>query len=426
MVALNHSIDPTLAALDDLHSQAFSGDQPRRYLGASAVGHECSRRLWYGFRWALSRAITASGYRAIQDGHRGEAVMIDWLRSIPGIQLWTEDPEQPGKQISFEALAGHFRGNIDGVIQGLLQAPKTPHVWEMKVCNEAKWNKLNKLICEKGEKAALAEWDAVYFAQAQIYMDQLNLTRHYLTVGTPGNRAVTSCRTDYQPKFAKAILKKAETIITADRPPLKISENATWYICKFCDYHSLCHGKTLPDVNCRTCAHSTARIDEKAAPWTCELNQPEILNSQRGCASHAWHPDLLANHAEAINANPKTGVITFRMKADPAVTFENGAGAVSSRVMKDKERAVKKPVVEIPVDDDVRASLALEMVIDEPTLLSGDLTEQDFDRLAKAASRLSNAWEGDEPRKHALRALIEQVDSAFMALAGKVTMRRTA
>lgn len=421
MTAINHAIDPTLAALDVLHGQASGSDAPRRYLGASQIGDPCARKLWYGFRHALPRTISASGYRAIKDGYHGEMVMINWLRSLPGIDLWTSDPDAPDSQIGFAAVAGHFRGHVDGVISGLYQAPKTPHVWEMKVCNEAKFNKLVKLIAQHGEKAALLHWDEIYYAQAQIYMQQLELTRHYLTVATPGNRQLVSCRTVYRATDAKALLKKAETIITAERPPLKLSDNPSWYVCKFCDVHALCHGQAMPAVNCRTCAHSTARMDE-SAPWTCELSQPSIHGDQTGCDHHAYHPDLLANHAQAVNANPKTGVITFKRKDGSEVL--NGSTGLKSRDWLAQTAPV--PAGPALLEDDVLVELATDSTIPAESLLAGDMDESDWGKLTSAVSQFWDRWKGDEPKLARLRNLIEVIDSAYVGLMDSVEKRRAA
>ena len=410
MPALNHAIDPTLAALDVLHGQASGSDAPRRYLGASQIGDPCARKLWHGFRHAMPRTFPASSYRAIQDGHRGEAVMIDWLRRLPGIDLWTSDPDAPDSQIGFAAVAGHFRGHVDGVISGLYQSPKTPHVWEMKVCNETKFNKLVKLIAQHGEKAALLHWDEIYYAQAQIYMQQLELTRHYLTVATPGNRQLVSCRTAYRATDAKALLKKAETIITAERPPMKLSDNPSWYVCKFCDYHTLCHGQAMPAVNCRTCAHSTARLNE-AQPWTCELNQPAINGDQTGCDHHAFHPDLLVNHAQAVNANPKTGVITFRRKDGSEVL--NGMTGLKSRDW----LAQTAPIpASAPLEDDVLVELATDSAIPAESLLTGQVDETEWPKFTQAVTGFWGRWNHDQPRMERLRNLIEVIDGAYFRL----------
>ena len=415
MAEINHSIDPTLAALDVLHGQA-SGGKPRSYLGASAIGTPCSRALWYGFRHATTRSIPASGYRAIQDGHRGEAVMIAWLRSIPGIQLWTEDPDRPKQQIGFIALNGHFRGNLDGIIQGLYQAPQTPHVWEHKCVNETKYNKLVRLIQQLGEKNALKEWDEVYFAQSQTYMDQMELTRHYLTVTTPGNRAITSCRTAYQPKIAKAILKKAQDIIASDRPPLKLRDDPSFYLCKFCDHQDLCHGAAMPNVNCRTCAHSTARLD--GPPWTCELNQPEILGNQAGCDHHAFHPDLLANHAEAVNANPQTGVITF-LRKDGSKVMNGITGLKSTDWAQETRKATAQPVpdtLDSCGSDEVLSVLAADSAVPAESLLAGQVNEQEWPAIYQSGIKLFAKFAHDPEKTKRLRNLLEVIDSAYLAL----------
>ena len=407
MTALPTHKDPTLTALDAVIESA-NDSRPRPYLGASQIGQPCNRSLWFGFRWTMNRTIPAAGLRRIQDGFRGEKVLIDWLRKIPGIELWTE--EDGGQQIGIEDCAGHFRGHLDGVIQGLLQAPKTPHVWEAKVCNETKFNKLVKLIAQHGEKAALKEWDETYYAQAQVYMRGTDLTRHYLTVATPGCRDIVSCRTHYDKKAAEALIKKAETIITADRPPLKISENPAWWQCKTCSYIGLCHYKEAPLINCRTCAHSTATLAGNAA-WQCEHHHKpiDIAAQQAACPNHAWHPDLLANYAEAIGANPQTGSITFKRK--DGSTVEIGMGATSSRQLLAESAPIAAPVV-----DEVLEELATESAIPAETLLSGQVDEEEWPKFTQAVTGFWDRWNHDQPRMARLRNLIEVIDGAYCRL----------
>ena len=93
--------------------------------------------------------MPASSIRAIEDGYNGEAVMAARLRMVPGIQLQTVDPAT-GEQFAVEAVGGHVRGHLDGVISGVVEAPKTPHVWEHKQVNEKKFNDLRKLVDKVG------------------------------------------------------------------------------------------------------------------------------------------------------------------------------------------------------------------------------------------------------------------------------------
>lgn len=46
--------DPTLDAMDAAQETAQTKEKRRPYLGMSSLGNECSRQLFYGFRWAVN------------------------------------------------------------------------------------------------------------------------------------------------------------------------------------------------------------------------------------------------------------------------------------------------------------------------------------------------------------------------------------
>ena len=74
-----------------------------------------------------------------------------------------------------------------------------------------------------------------------IYAHYFDLTRHYLTVTTPGGRDIASCRTEANPAYAEALREKAKRILNATQPPARVSENPSFYLCKFCSYYDTCH-----------------------------------------------------------------------------------------------------------------------------------------------------------------------------------------
>ena len=232
--------DPTLAAADAELEARAKAEKPRDYLGMSAIGRPCGRQIWYDFHQPIRENFKADTLKRFDDGHRSEDIMAFRLRMVSGVQLWTVDPET-GQQFSLSDFDGKFKGHMDGVILGLLQAPKTPHVWEGKSVNEEKFAKFKKLKATLGEKATLTKWDEVYFAQAQSYMGYADLTRHYLTVCTPGVRDWDSCRTEFDVEAFIKIKDKARRIIEARAPLAKISNDPNWYMCKWCRYHERCH-----------------------------------------------------------------------------------------------------------------------------------------------------------------------------------------
>lgn len=228
--------DPTLAAIDKILEDDTNSQPKRRYIGASSIGDPCARKLWYRYHTELPETFDASTIRNFNDGHVCEERMAALLRRVPGITLWTH--KEDGRQWGFED--GPFRGHYDGVILGLLQAPKTPAVWEHKSANEKKYAELAKLK-SLDEKTALREWNGVYYSQAVINMHKAGLTRHYMTVSTPGLRDYMSVRTEENPAMAEALILKAKRIASAKEPPERIGGPDYW-LCKWCSFYGECHG----------------------------------------------------------------------------------------------------------------------------------------------------------------------------------------
>lgn len=323
MAALNFTAT-TLAAVDQALEKAQDSDA-RPYLGMSQIGGACDRALWYSFRWATTRVMPASAIKAIQDGFRGEEVMIERLRMVDGVTLHTVDPAT-GRQFGQVGIGGHFKGHLDGAIVGILEAPKTWHVWEHKQVNEQKFAKLQKLVAELGEKAALKEWDSTYFGQAQCYMGFTGMERHFLTVATPGGRAYTSVRTEFDRAAFDALCDRAQRVISAPVPPDGISTDPAWYECKWCDHRELCHGQAAPLPTCRSCTHATPEMDGVGA-WSCARHSGKRLTTaeqKAGCQAHRYIPILLRNIAEPVDASDKDNWVKYRLKEDGA-EFVNGA-----------------------------------------------------------------------------------------------------
>jgi len=324
--------DPTIDAMREVAlGDAHAAEQPRRYLGMSSIGERCERKLWYSFRWSFtvspwlaqdeSQKLIATW--AADDGHRTEALMAARLRKVKGIELHTLDP-RTGRQIEFSYLGGHFCGHADGVVRGVLQAPKTWHVWEHKARDEEYTRLLQKAINEKGEKNALQEWEPIYYAQAVMYMDSIDMTRHYMTVSGPGGRVpAIGLRTDANPDFARALRAKAERIIRAQEPPPRISDQPAWHECKICPAWNVCHGNRAPPVSCRTCVHATPEIEGEGGRWSCAFHKIDIPeHGQRvGCDSHRFIPALIP-YAKPVDADPAENWIEYELAN--GVRFRNG------------------------------------------------------------------------------------------------------
>lgn len=301
--------DRTLLEVNKKLEQKKALEKPRHYLGMSQIGHECWRKLFYGFRNASVKIWEAPGIKATEDGFLQEDVMALRLRMLSYIELVTNasntvdnilgkdltgrSEDDKKDQIGFMLLLDHFRGHVDGMIRGILEAPQTWHVWENKACNETKFNKLAKLRKDKGEKNALQEWDIEYFMQAQLYMHCANVERHYLTVCLPGGRDYISVRTEYNRKIAENAIAKARAIIFDNwQLPARMSEKREYFQCKWCEHQGICHDKDFPLVHCKTCRY---REPVKNGENMCLLKEEIIPENMlhMGCENHIYNPALI-------------------------------------------------------------------------------------------------------------------------------------
>ena len=263
----------------------------RAHLGASEIGKECRRAIWYSFRWATKKKFEGRMLRLFDTGFREEVRFIEELKAI-GAEVHTHDED--GKQISFAALGGHFAGSCDGVARGLPEAPKTWAILEFKTHSSKSFAALAK----SGVQIAKPE----HYAQMNMYMGWAELERALYLAANKDTDELHSEWIYFNPELFDALMKKAQQIIEASVPLEKISNDPAWYQCKFCDHQGVCHQTVVPQKNCRTCAFSTPLDD---GTWKCSYyKRPLPLSEQRvGCRSHLYIPNLIS-FAEAVDTGP--------------------------------------------------------------------------------------------------------------------------
>jgi hypothetical protein len=333
-------LQPTVTAIYTWHQKKNGEESKRAYLGWSELGSPCERALWYSFRMAGSKAFEGRMLRLFDTGHREEDRVLQELRAI-GCDVWAKDP-QTGQQFACQQFGGHLRGHLDAVVKGLPEAPKTPHLVDVKTANTKKLNELLK----KGMKEVYPK----YWMQAQGYMGQFSLTRAmYIFVCKDDDRLHTE-RFEFDESEYLRGLDKAERIIFSPEPPSRLSDDPAWFECKFCDHHDKCHGTQAPAVTCRTCLHATPTDDGK---WACERHDKWLsVDEQRaGCQSHRYIPALL-HWADPIDADDKDNWVRYRLKSGGEfVNGQHPQGVESAEI----QACTDKSALAMMQDDDVQA-----------------------------------------------------------------------
>lgn len=269
---LSSHISPTVEAIYR-HYEENRKSAHRPHLGGSQIGLNCSRALWYQFRWAWSGNLAGRVLRLFETGDREEERLVRNLRDI-GVEVWQYDED--GKQYGATAHGGHFALSVDGVGQGFKESSK-PHVLEFKTANEKSFNKVKK----DGLEVAHPQ----YWGQVHVAMHLMGLDRCFFFMVNKNTDEIYSERVTLNKTFAKGLVEKAGSVIFANSPPPKIAETDDWYECKFCRYRPVCQRGHIPEVNCRTCAHSTPEQD---GTWSCAVN-----GGMQTCAKHVFRPDMM-------------------------------------------------------------------------------------------------------------------------------------
>ncbi len=294
-------------------------DGRRPHLGASIIGRECARQIWYSFRWARNTKHGGRLLLLFETGHKAEERFVEGLRSI-GAEV--VDKLEDGLQIRFATLGGHFAGSLDGMARGTPYAPKTWAVTEYKTHSHKSFTKL------KAEGVKLAKPE--HYAQMQVYMERVGVDRALYLAKDKDTDELHDEWIHLDKAFAQAMLARAERIIKADAPPAGISTDASFFKCKFCDYNSICHGTSVPDVTCRSCAHSSPVIDDStSAAWRCEkwgANIPGVAEQRQACSGHRYIPILLAATASPVDYH--NGDVIYECKKT-GKQFANGEGVAA-------------------------------------------------------------------------------------------------
>lgn len=227
----------------------------RKHLGASLIGRECARELWYSFHWCTEKKFDGRMLRLFNRGHLEEGRFVAMFLMI-GCQVWQTD--ENGKQFRISGHKGHYGGSLDAVIKGIPDLPDEPVLGEFKTHGDKSFTKLVE------EGVLSAKWE--HFIQMQQYMGKNNLNWAIYGAVNKNTDALHLELVQFDQGQYQKYLDRSVMIIDAVTPPPKINNSPGYFKCKFCNHSPVCHTKALPARNCRTCRHSVV-ADEGA--WIC-------------------------------------------------------------------------------------------------------------------------------------------------------------
>lgn len=293
----------------------YWADKFRNHLGASVIGEDCQRKLWYNFRWIVKPEFEPRVKRLLDRGQREEERIVEYLRGIGctvnqfdlSYRLLLEPTNNDYVVVNIEDnmyneldsmgavdvsedyhhvicafkkgikypvqwsvsdIEGHFGGSCDG--KGFLPTRygiDEEILFEFKTANEKSFNSLVK----NGMQAD----KPLHYAQCCTYGYLMKI--NYVCY-------VCACKNDdrlyfeilpLNHKTGEMQVLKADRIIKSVEPLPRLFENPTYWICKACDCFPVCHGNAEPEKNCRSCKWSEPA---KGKQWVCNKHKQIITD----------------------------------------------------------------------------------------------------------------------------------------------------
>lgn len=203
-------------------SQHNTSDEPRDYIGASSIGSDCLRQIWYQFKGMKAEEVPTKFKRTWAIGKTLEGLVVQWLVSA-GI------PVNRTCQTFYAKELPIFQGHFDGVIT----IKKKKAILEIKTAKDASF----KIFVKKGVKV----WNPQYYAQIQSYMGMSGIFNTYILILNKDNSDLSDELVTFDEDFYNKLVDKALMISGAVVPPPKINGSPLWWQCKCCKFNKVCH-----------------------------------------------------------------------------------------------------------------------------------------------------------------------------------------
>jgi hypothetical protein len=269
-------------------------------LRMSSIGNPCDRALWYALHWAHPpKPVEARIVRIFDNGNDREGRIVQYLRDA-GFTVIDRDPAT-GHQFRVVVAGGALVGHTDGIITGIPESPVARHLLEIKTMKASRWKEFRA----KGIKVS----DPGYWVQAQSYAAAMDLTRILFVCENQDTKEIHTERLHVDPVAAAGVEARAGRIAQATTAPQRLNEDPTWYQCKMCAAHAVCHGGEPSRRNCRTCV----AVQYRDGKWYCQRHAKQLSfdDQQSGCSQHLYDPAFVAG--DQIDADETANTITYRM-----------------------------------------------------------------------------------------------------------------
>lgn len=203
-----------------LNEMGYEIDSPdRNYIGASSIGSDCLRQIWYEFKNGKGNKIPNKLRRTWEIGKLLEGMVIDLLHRC-GVNISSLQNEFIHPNLHY------FKGHCDGVLVDFNA------ILEIKTAKDASF----KVFVNKGCKI----WSKKYYAQVQSYMGMSGLKLACILVLNRDTSEFHEEWIAFDSFYFEQLTDKAIDIYRLQEPPRRIHNSPLWFECRMCRYNGIC------------------------------------------------------------------------------------------------------------------------------------------------------------------------------------------
>lgn len=236
------------------HEEVTGG--PARYswrLKPSDIGDECTRRVFFAYRWMKRSPIPGHAKRKMERGNEAEGRLIRYVRAM-GFEVSEFDPSKPEtdkfRQWNMKALDGHMSAYLDSAIR------------HPEFTNGQWWNGEYKTMMKKYYNEAVSKGIRLsnnkYYVQACMYMQYWNFPYTLFIIECTDDQSTHFEIIERDDETANRYMHLAHSVKEMRSRPAGIGMSPTYFKCKGCSYLDICHLGKAPDKNCRSCVNLVA------------------------------------------------------------------------------------------------------------------------------------------------------------------------
>lgn len=208
--------------IEETIKNKISESETRDYIGASLIGNDCERKIWYEYQGHEGIPISETLWLIFETGRQIEK-MIVCLMKDSNMNIAENVPVN-------DSDIPWFKGHIDVVYQ---DESGKKHIVEIKSAKDSSFNLF--------KKNGLKKWNPQYFSQVQSYMGMYKIFSAVIFVLNKDNSLLAEEWIEFDAYHYDVLRQKAMRIREASEPPSRISNSPVWFQCKMCKFREICH-----------------------------------------------------------------------------------------------------------------------------------------------------------------------------------------